>query len=150
MCLCVCVSPTNSQPTIQTEFVSLPYFGAAKGHVLEITRDRDGLVSTKIVQEQQVSASSVADEQKRPMPPPPPANPPFFYGELADIQKATADILALNDRIRLNERLTKFDHQLYMDHLKKLNEAGTMVVNGAEQPSPNGKFLYELEIVSTA
>lgn len=120
--------------------MSLPYFGAAKGHVLQITRGTDGIVSTKVIQQQQ---SSNKNDENRPSAAVSPSASPsagstFIYGELADIQKATADILSLQERIRLNERLTKFDHQLYMDQLKKLNEAGAMVVSGAEQSSQNG------------
>lgn len=125
--------------------MSLPFYGAAKGQLLEIVRNSDGVVTTKVIQ----SNGNVDHNQIRPtaMPSPsgvPPSKAPgsdFIYSELTDIQKATADILSLQERIRLNERLTKFDQQLYIDQLNKLSNAGSQLVN-AQQSTPNGMELW--------
>lgn len=122
--------------------MSLPYYGAAKGQLLEILRNKEGIITTNVIQ----SNGNVANNQIRPTAGPSasgvviPSKAPgsdFIYSELTEIQKATAEILSLQDQIRLNERLTKFDQQLYIDHLNKLSNAGSQLVN-AQQSTANG------------
>lgn len=112
----------SSSPS-QSELVALPYYGAAKGQILQIRRNKDGIVSTEVIQQ---SPSNANNESTMPAVAPAPG---FIYGELSDIQKAASDILSLQERMRLNERLTKLDHQLYMDQLKKMTDSGTHLVN---------------------
>lgn len=120
-----------------TEYVSLPYYGAAKGHVLEITRNDNGIVSTKVIQQsKQITENNnnyPNDNNGQQAIPSRQFGSDFVYAELSDIQKATADILSLQERVKLNERLTKFDHKLYLDHLNKLSQAGTQLVTTQQQ-----------------
>jgi len=125
----------------KAEYVSLPFYGAAKGQLLEIVRNSDGVVTTKVIQ----SNGNVDSNQIRPTAMPSASGVPskapgsdFIYSELTDIQKATADILSVQDRIRLNERLTKFDQQLYIDQLNKLSNAGSQLVNAQQSVTSNG------------
>lgn len=152
-----------------TEYVSLPYYGAAKGHVLEITRSDNGMVSTKVIQQsKEITANNdnYPNDNNGQMSlniPSKPIGSDFVYAELADIHAATGDILSLQERIRLNERLTKFDHKLYLDHLKKLSEAGTQLLTTQQQQqqqqqkqqpqeiagAPNGMCNTELRYTSS-
>lgn len=114
--------------------MALPYYGAAKGQILQIRRNKDGIVSTEVIQQSSSNVNNINNEKPLPGTAPPSS---FIYGELSDIQKAASDILSLQERIRLSERLTKLDHQLYMDQLKKMTDSGTHLVN-MEQSAQSG------------
>lgn len=89
------------------ELISLPFYGGAKGQVLQIKRKPDGTVTSEVVKQNEEN-----NEYKNDMT--------SFQQNLANIQKAASELVSLQQNIKLSGRLTDTDHKIYAENLAKL------------------------------
>lgn len=89
------------------ELISLPFYGGAKGQVLQINRKPDGTVTSQVVKQNEETNEYKSDMTS-------------FQQNLANIQKAASELVSLQQNIKLSGRLTDTDHKIYAENLAKL------------------------------
>lgn len=88
---------------------NLPFYGGAKGQVLQIRRNSDGTVTTEIVKQDKVEIEKeVSDDMHS------------FQENLANIQKAASELVALQQTVKSSGKLTDADRTKYAANLEKL------------------------------
>lgn len=88
---------------------NLPFYGGAKGQVLQIRRNSDGTVTTEIVKQDKVEMEiEISDDMNS------------FQENLANIQKAASELVALQQTVKNSGKLTEGDRAKYAENLEKL------------------------------
>lgn len=88
---------------------NLPFYGGGKGQVLQIRRNSDGTVTTEIVKQDKVEIQKeIADDMNS------------FQDNLANIQKAASELVALQQTVKSSGKLTEADRSKYAANLEKL------------------------------
>lgn len=95
--------------TDEEELISLPFYGGAKGQVLQIKRKSDGSVTSEIVKQNPIET---INDFHRDMT--------SFQLNLANIQKAASELVSLQQNIKLSGKLTNVDQRLYAENLERL------------------------------
>lgn len=88
---------------------NLPFYGGAKGQVLQIKRNSDGTITTEIIKQEKVEIEKeVSDDMNS------------FQENLANIQKAASSLVALQQTVKNTGKLTEADRKTYAVNLEKL------------------------------
>lgn len=88
---------------------NLPFYGGAKGQVLQIRRNSDGTVTTEIVKQDKVEVEKeISDDMNS------------FQENLSNIQKAASELVALQQMVKNSGKLTEADRTTYAENLEKL------------------------------
>lgn len=88
---------------------NLPFYGGAKGQVLQIKRNPDGTITTEIVKQDKVEVEKEVSEEMN-----------SFQENLASIQKAASELVNLQQAIKSSGKLTEGDKTKYAENLEKL------------------------------
>lgn len=88
---------------------NLPFYGGAKGQVLQIRRNSDGTITTEIVKQEKVEIENETS-----------ADMNSFQENLANIQKAASELVALQQTVKSAGKLTESDRNKYATNLEKL------------------------------
>lgn len=88
---------------------NLPFYGGAKGQVLQIKRNSDGTVTTEIVKQDKVEVEKEMSDDMN-----------SFQENLSNIQKAASELVALQQMVKNSGKLTEADRATYAENLEKL------------------------------
>lgn len=88
---------------------NLPFYGGAKGQVLQIKRNSDGTITTEIIKQNKVELEKeISDDMNS------------FQENLSNIQKAASELVALQQTVKNSGKLTDADRAKYAVNLEKL------------------------------
>lgn len=120
------ISPEHRTAVADDELISLPFYGGAKGQVLQIKRGTDGSVKSEIVKQDAATvAKDITDDMSS------------FQLNLESIQKAASELVTLQQNIKLSGgKLTAEDRKVYAENLEKL---GVSAQNLAHIQEASGK-----------
>lgn len=88
----------------------MPFYGGAKGQVLQINRRADGTVTSEVIK-QTPTESAAAIKQMEML---------SFQQNLVNIQRAASQLVNLQQTIKNSGRLSDTDRTVYADNLAKL------------------------------
>lgn len=134
---------TNSRNRVEhrsadePELIQLPFYGGARGQVLQIKRNPDGSVLSEVVSQATISATHLPSKNER-------ADMSTFQQNLLEIQRAASQLVTLQQNIKLSGRLTDVDRRLYSENLERLGVSAQNLAHIQQQGGQDDfRLLFE-------
>ncbi|XP_053686856.1 uncharacterized protein LOC128736400 [Sabethes cyaneus] len=137
-----------------SDVLKLPFYGGARGQILEIRKNSDGTVVSKILrgddEEMKLKVHQIVDELKQ--------NEDILaedddiraadqsFGDyLLNIQKAAASLVTLQEQVKKTGKLSNDQKKVYADNLEKLGVAAQKLAHIQQQDDDHDaiKFLFD-------
>ncbi|XP_058836330.1 putative mediator of RNA polymerase II transcription subunit 12 [Topomyia yanbarensis] len=137
-----------------SDVLKLPFYGGARGQILEIRKNSDGTVVSKILRgdddDMELKVHQIVDELKnneeilaedeeiR-------AADQSFGDYLLNIQKAAASLVTLQEQVKKTGKLSADQKKIYADNLEKLGVAAQKLAHVQQQDDDHDaiKFLFD-------
>lgn len=136
--------------------LKLPFYGGARGQILEIRKNSDGTVVSKIlrgddngmelkvhqiVDDLKNNEDSLSEDEEIK------AADQTFGDYLLNIQKAAASLVTLQEQVKKSGKLSPDQKKVYADNLEKLGVAAQKLAHIQQQDDDHDaiKFLFDCE-----
>ncbi|XP_055603859.1 uncharacterized protein LOC129752090 [Uranotaenia lowii] len=152
------LSRTFSEPEHRqaTDVLKLPFYGGARGQILEIRKNSDGTVVSKILRgeddEMELKVHQLVDDLKNneeilAEDEEIKASDQSFGDYLLNIQKAAASLVTLQEQVKKSGKLSGDQKKVYTENLEKLGVAAQKLAQIQQQEDDNDaiKFLFDTE-----
>ena len=131
--------------------MKLPFYGGARGQILEIRKNPDGTVISKILRdgndELKLKVRKVEDEPEEEIIAENDEETTEGFGNyLENIQQAAASLVQLQENVKKTGRLTSEQKKLYTESLERLGVAAQSLANfqsGEQDKDDRIKLLFE-------
>ncbi|KFB45826.1 AGAP006502-PA-like protein [Anopheles sinensis] len=153
------VDYVNPEHRTATDVLKLPFYGGARGQILEIRKNSDGTVVSKILrgdeEDMELKVHQVAEEPPKPAvkEPEPEASAEeeaggvtqSFGDYLVNIQNAAASLVALQDSVKKTGKLSPDQKKVYTENLEKLGVAAQKLahIQQADDDHDAIRFLFD-------
>ncbi|XP_053663640.1 uncharacterized protein LOC128712792 [Anopheles marshallii] len=159
------VDYVNPEHRTATDVLKLPFYGGARGQILEIRKNSDGTVVSKILrgddEDMELKVQQVADE---PTPVKQLSNEQTLeasdedlkgtdqsFGDyLLKIQNAAASLVSLQETVKKTGKLSPDQRRVYTDNLEKLGVAAQKLahIQQADDDQDAIRFLFDLSALT--
>ncbi|XP_049298534.1 uncharacterized protein LOC125771680 isoform X2 [Anopheles funestus] len=161
------VDYVNPEHRTATDVLKLPFYGGARGQILEIRKNSDGTVVSKILrgddEDMELKVQQVADE---PSPVKQVSNEQTLdtsdedlkgadqsFGDyLLKIQNAAASLVSLQETVKKTGKLSTDQRKVYTDNLEKLGVAAQKLahIQQADDDQDAIRFLFDSNYETTS
>lgn len=140
------------------DVVKLPYFGGARGQVLEIRQRKDGTIFSRIltddVKDEILKEEGISQKQRQttttvkpvfPLESPANRNPEdmSFESNLISIQNAAASLVALQEHFKNRGNLTRDQQREYAANLEKLGVSAQKLAQIQQETGDDFRLLFD-------
>ncbi|XP_055527047.1 uncharacterized protein LOC129719681 [Wyeomyia smithii] len=143
-----------------SDVLKLPFYGGARGQILEIRKNSDGTVVSKILrgddEDMELKVHQIVDELKQnedilAEDDDIQAADQSFGDYLLNIQKAAASLVTLQEQVKKTGKLSSDQKKVYADNLEKLGVAAQKLAHIQQQDDDHDaiKFLFDSQFDQT-
>uniref|UniRef100_A0A182NIZ0 DUF4774 domain-containing protein n=1 Tax=Anopheles dirus TaxID=7168 RepID=A0A182NIZ0_9DIPT len=162
------VDYVNPEHRMATDVLKLPFYGGARGQILEIRKNSDGTVVSKILRgdddDMELKVHQVADEAAAAVRQPAieqaleaseedlKGTDQSFGDYLLKIQNAAASLVSLQETVKKTGKLSSDQRKVYTDNLEKLGVAAQKLAHlqQADDDQDAIRFLFDSNYDNTA